>query len=296
MAIPLKTQRLINAIENGSLSGAQLDTQLQNLSIRQGFFDAFNKRGTVERLIYSSSAMNTILTSTTARSTAFADENFMQALCKSAVAMDVIVNNQTVFEALCDSSTARLAMIGNKTSRSIFFSSQFIISSFWSNSTRVNNITSLFSRLSLTTAASSSHRRLLINVDWTLIGPPFSIYGRNASTGGGYDQKTVWISPNTTIYNNANVPANYRVAQSTDVVTWQFIECTTGSDPAAALRSQGTNSGYIAIEPETNATAPVIGQIDDTPDGQTRRCFAIHDNSANTNWVRWWGLRFTRIA
>jgi len=296
MSIPLSVQRLVNVVENGGLNGAQVETVLANLSLRQQLFDSFDKRGIIERLVYSTASMDALLKSATARANIFANPNMMDSLCKSTAAMDVIVNDATVFGALCDSSVARQAMISNKVSRSIFFTSQHLFTQFWNNSTRVDNVTSLFSRMSVTTAASGSFRRLLFNVDWTLIGPPFSIWGRTADTAAAYDQKTGWISPNTTIYNNATVPANFRFFNNTDQTAWQFYEVTNDSDLAFLIRNSATSSGYYALEQETNAAVPVVTQVTETISGTARRAFALGASGVPNSATRYWGMQFTRIA
>ena len=107
----VRAMRMLNAIEAGTLTGAQLETlltddpgRLAELSVLLGM------RGQVRRIAASSTAMTAVAASSTAMTAVAASSTAMTAVAASSTAKMAVFNSDTALNAIAASGTALTAL------------------------------------------------------------------------------------------------------------------------------------------------------------------------------------------
>ena len=107
----VRAMRLLNAIEAGTLNGAQLQPLLMEDTGRLAEFSVLmGMRGQVRRMAASSTAMNAVIASSTAMNAVIASSTAMNAVAASNTAMAAVWASDTASDAVLTSATARLAI------------------------------------------------------------------------------------------------------------------------------------------------------------------------------------------
>jgi hypothetical protein len=107
----LRTIRLLNSLEAGTTTGANLQTILSETGRLGEFVTLLNLRSQTKRLASSPTAMNAVAASATA----------MNSVAASATAMNSVAASTTAMAAVGASSTATSAVLGSATANPILF-------------------------------------------------------------------------------------------------------------------------------------------------------------------------------
>ena len=112
----IRAMRLLNAIEAGTTSGAQLETLLTADPGRLAEFNVLmGMRGQARRMVASSTAMAAVIASSTAMTAVAASSTAMAAVIASSTAMAAVIASSTAMTAVAASSTAMAAVIASST-------------------------------------------------------------------------------------------------------------------------------------------------------------------------------------
>ena len=112
----IRAMRLLNAVEVGTTSGAQLQTLLNADSGRLAEFNVLlGMRGQTRRMAASSTAMAAVAASSTAMAAVAASSTAMAAVIASSTAMAAVIASSTAMAAVAASSTARAAIYNSDT-------------------------------------------------------------------------------------------------------------------------------------------------------------------------------------
>ena len=112
----IRAMRLLNAVEAGTTSGAQLQTLLQADPGRLAEFNVLlGMRGQTRRMAASSTAMAAVIASSTAMAAVAASSTAMAAVAASSTAMAAVIASSAAMAAVAASSTAMAAVAASKT-------------------------------------------------------------------------------------------------------------------------------------------------------------------------------------
>ena len=112
----IRAMRLLNAVEGGTTSGAQLQTLLTADPGRLAEFNVLmGMRGQTRRMAASSTAMAAVAASSTAMAAVIASSTAMAAVIASSTAMTAIATSTTAKLALYESDTALTACFNSTT-------------------------------------------------------------------------------------------------------------------------------------------------------------------------------------
>ena len=112
----VRAMRMLNAIEAGTLTGAQLETLLTRDRGRLAEFNQLLQlRGQVRRMAASSTAMQAIVASSTAMQAIAASSTAMDAVWASNVAADAVLTSSVGREAVYNSDIALARLQANPT-------------------------------------------------------------------------------------------------------------------------------------------------------------------------------------
>ena len=107
----IRAMRLLNAVEAGTTSGAQLQTLLAADPGRLAEFNVLlGMRGQMRRMAASSTAMAAVAASSTAMAAVIASSTAMTAVAASSTARAAIYNSDTALNAIAASATAIAAI------------------------------------------------------------------------------------------------------------------------------------------------------------------------------------------
>ena len=106
----IRAMRLLNAVEAGTTTGAQLETLLTADPGRLAEFNVLlGMRGQTRRMAASSTAMAAVAASSTAMAAVIASSTAMAAVAASSTAMAAVIASSTAMAAVIASKTALLA-------------------------------------------------------------------------------------------------------------------------------------------------------------------------------------------
>ena len=112
----IRAMRLLNAIEAGTTTGAQLQALLTADPGRLAEFNVLlGMRGQMRRMAASSTAMTAVAASSTAMAAVAASSTAMTAVAASSTAMAAVWASNTATDAVFASATARLAVYNSDT-------------------------------------------------------------------------------------------------------------------------------------------------------------------------------------
>ena len=111
----IRAMRLLNAVEAGTITGAQLQTLLADPGRLAEFNVLLGMRGQTRRMAASSTAMTAVLASSTARAAVIASSTAMTAVAASSTAMTAVLASSTAMTAVAASSTAKMAVFNSDT-------------------------------------------------------------------------------------------------------------------------------------------------------------------------------------
>ena len=120
--------RMLNAIEAGTTSGAQLETLLGDSGRLAEFNVLLDMRGQARRIASATTTMTAIAASSTA----------MTAVAASSTAMTAIAASSTAMTAVVESSTAMTAVIASSTAKMVIFNSDTALAAISASSTALN--------------------------------------------------------------------------------------------------------------------------------------------------------------
>ena len=111
----IRAMRLLNAVEAGTTSGAQLQTLLADPGRLAEFNVLLGMRGQTRRMAASSAAMAAVAASSTAMAAVIASSTAMTAVIASSTAMTAVAASSTAMTAVAASSTAKMAVFNSDT-------------------------------------------------------------------------------------------------------------------------------------------------------------------------------------
>jgi hypothetical protein len=171
----IRAMRLLNAIEAGTTSGAQLQTliaadpgRLAELNVLLGM------RGQARRMAASSTAMDAVIASSTAMAAVAASSTAMAAVAASSTAMTAVAASNTASDAVFTSATARLAI----------YNSDIALSAFQANPTQVQRQIDTAGRTTSRSTAASAFTYVANGTKVILL--------RCWTTGGAEDLSLRW--------------------------------------------------------------------------------------------------------
>ena len=106
----IRAMRMLNAIEGGTLSGAQLQTLLEDPARLGEWNVLLGMRGQARRMAASSVTMTAVIASSTAMNAVAASSTAMNAVAASSTAMTAVANSKTALLACWKSETALTAL------------------------------------------------------------------------------------------------------------------------------------------------------------------------------------------
>ena len=140
----VRAMRMLNAVEAGTLTGAQLQTlltadpgRLAELNVLLGM------RGQARRMAASSTAMNAVAASSTAMAAVIASSTAMAAVAASSTAMAAVAASSTAMAAMNASDTAMNALYASPLATKVNYSSAQV----WSSIVTLRSGITLFVRL-----------------------------------------------------------------------------------------------------------------------------------------------------
>jgi hypothetical protein len=111
----ISAMRMLNALENGTLTGAQLQTLLANNSRRGELQVLLEIPGQVRRITANNVTMTAVAASSTAMTAVAASSTAMTAVIASSVAMTAVIASSTAKMAIFNSDTALAAIATSST-------------------------------------------------------------------------------------------------------------------------------------------------------------------------------------
>ena len=122
----IRAMRMLNAIEAGTLTGAQLQTLLTGDPGRLAELNQLLQlRGQVRRLAASSTAMAAVIASSTAMAAVAASSTAMAAVAASSTAMAAVAASKAALLACWNSETALTALRGSAAALTALMASQY---------------------------------------------------------------------------------------------------------------------------------------------------------------------------
>ena len=119
----IRAMRLLNAVEAGTTSGAQLQTLLADPGRLAEFNVLMGMRGQTRRMAASSTAMAAVIASSTAMAAVIASSTAMAAVAASSTAMTAAAASSTAMTAVWASNTATDAVFASATARLAIYNS-----------------------------------------------------------------------------------------------------------------------------------------------------------------------------
>ena len=124
----IRAMRLLNAIEAGTTTGAQLQALLTADPGRLAEFNVLlDMRGQTRRMAASSTAMTAVLASSTAMTAVLASSTAMTAVAASGTAMTAVLASSTAMTAVAASSTAMNAVYASPSAVMAIMPSAFMV-------------------------------------------------------------------------------------------------------------------------------------------------------------------------
>ena len=174
----IRAMRLLNAVEAGTTSGAQLQTLLQADPGRLAEFNVLlGMRGQTRRMAASSTAMTAVIASSTA----------MTAVAASSTAMTAVAASSTAMTAVIASSTAMTAVNANDQAVRIWMLAG--TNQVWSNFASVAAVAA--SSTAMNAVAASSTAMNAMNASDTAMN---ALYASPLVTKVNYSSTQVWSS------------------------------------------------------------------------------------------------------
>ena len=151
----VRAMRMLNAVEAGTLTGAQLQTlltadpgRLAELNVLLGM------RGQARRVAASSTAMTAVAASSTAMAAVAASSTAMAAVAASSTAMTAVAASSTAMAAVIASSTAMTAVVASSTAMTAVAASSTAMAAVIASSTAMTAVAA--SSTAMTAVAASS--------------------------------------------------------------------------------------------------------------------------------------------
>ena len=146
----ISAMRMLNSLENGTLSGAQLQTLLANnsrlgewqvlLSIPSQARRIAVNNVTMTAVVASSTAITAVAASSTAMTAVIASSTAMTAVIASSTAMTAIAASSTAMTAVIASSTAMTAIAASSTAKMAIFNSDTALNAVAASSTALTTL------------------------------------------------------------------------------------------------------------------------------------------------------------
>ena len=122
----IRAMRLLNAVEAGTTSGAQLETLLTADPGRLAEFNVLlGMRGQMRRMAASSTAMTAVAASSTAMTAVIASSTAMTAVAASSTAMTAVAASKTALLACWNAETALTALRASPSALTALLASPF---------------------------------------------------------------------------------------------------------------------------------------------------------------------------
>ncbi len=132
----IRAMRLLNAVEAGTTTGAQLQTLLNADAGRMAEFSVLlGMRGQTRRMAASSTAMTAVIASSTALAAVIASSTAMTAVAASSTAMTAVIASSTALAAVIASSTAMTAVAASSTAKMAVFNSDTALNAIAASAT-----------------------------------------------------------------------------------------------------------------------------------------------------------------
>ena len=222
----IRAMRMLNAVEVGTTSGAQLEALLADPGRLAEFNVLLGMRGQTRRMAASSTAMAAVAASSTAMAAVIASSTAMTAVAASSTAMAAVTASSTAMAAVAASSTARAAIYNSDTALNAIAASATAIAAIAASAayqTKVN--------INSTNAATS--------IGFT--GPAIIIkLSQSWSDSAGQNMVIGSLRAGTAISgtkNNGSAPGTYNATAGVPGNTWVL--------PAQATATQSNTAGGI---------------------------------------------------
>jgi len=109
----LRAMRLLNGLDAGTITGAMLETKLQDKSVLAELNMVLDIRSQAKRISKSSNAMTAVASSSTAMTAVSASSTAMTAVRGSKTALTAIWGSETALTAIRNNSTAISTLVGS---------------------------------------------------------------------------------------------------------------------------------------------------------------------------------------
>ena len=153
----ISAMRMLNALENGTITGAQLQTLLVNNSRRGELQVLLEIPGQVRRITANNVTMTAVAASSTAMNAVIASSTAMTAVIASSTAMTAVAASSVAMNAVIASSTAMTAVIASSTAMAAVAASSVAMTAVAASSTAMTAV-----------AASSTAKMSIFNSDTAL--------------------------------------------------------------------------------------------------------------------------------
>ena len=234
----IRAMRLLNAVEAGTTTGAQLETLLTADPGRLAEFNVLlGMRGQTRRMAASSTAMAAVIASSTAMTAVAASSTAMAAVIASSTAMAAVIASSTAMTAVAASSTAMAAVAASSTAMTAVAASSTAMAAVAASKTALLACWNAETALTALRASTPALTALLASpfkssvggtnpsglMTAMVAGKTILLQSRNA---GGSDTNTL-----ATKYQNGGAVANHvyttTTSNSTQMVAFQDIKHTT---------------------------------------------------------------------
>ncbi len=151
----VRAMRMLNALESGTLSGAQLETLLTTEPGRVGDLKSlFRLPNQSKRLWLSEESMLGLSGSATAMTAVVASETALSAIVASATAMTAVAASETAMTAVAASETAMTAVLASETAMTAVLASSVAKMGIFNSDTALSVIAASATALAALRAAS----------------------------------------------------------------------------------------------------------------------------------------------
>ena len=131
----IRAMRMLNAVEAGTTSGAQLQTLLTD-SVKLGEWNVLlGMRGQARRMAASSTTMTAVAASSAAMTAVAASSTAMTAVVANNSAMTAVASSSTAMAAITASSTAMAAVAASSTAMAVVAPSKLALEACWNSET-----------------------------------------------------------------------------------------------------------------------------------------------------------------
>ena len=193
----VRAMRMLNAIEAGTLTGAQLETLLTSDRGRLAEFNQLLQlRGQVRRMAASSTAMQAIAASSTAMSALLANSAAWNTVVSSSTAMAAVAASSTAMDAVWASNVAADAVLTSSVGREAVYNSDIALARLQANPTQIARQISIDGRAMYASTSSSVYaftnsRVILLRRWYSTAEYDYLVRRRSAASGSNGKDNSV---------------------------------------------------------------------------------------------------------